>query len=112
VAFAQDRVEAVKNALNSLTPPTSGNFGDMRIFFSQKDSIRAELDNSLKKLNELEEMLKLAHKRFKEANMEFEKANYLERIEIDNIILGKKKAEEKELDEIATMLYNNRIEER
>ncbi len=110
VAFAEDRVANVQEYLNSLTPPESGSFGEMKVFYGQKSATQTELANAQKKLQEQKNLLALAHQKFKEANIEYEKANYLERIEIDKVILEKRKAEEKELDEISTILYNNKKE--
>ncbi len=99
------KLDKVYEEIKSLKTPVSG---DMILFSSyneQKRLLGNQKDDLLRILHVKEMQLAKKHQEYKKANIEYEKIKYLEEVEFKKKMDRIKKLEQKDLDEVANMLY-------
>lgn len=107
IANKQMQIESIADEIVELKAPQYGTF----YAFIAYNEVKQILFNRLSVAqNELEELL--THKAFlqtqyKQYHIEYEKMAFLDKREQEEILKAIKNREEKETDEIATLLYNN-----
>jgi len=106
IAKKEEEILLFEQNYTNLETPISGNISELNVYNMQINIQRNKLKNLQLQLNglilqkeETTELLRLA-------NIEYEKIKYLEQEIIDEKLLFIKKQEDKEMDEIAIMLFD------
>ncbi len=94
--------------LGRLEIPKEGSFNLFLQMQNTRSVIYSQIDSSKEELEMLRGELEMLKSEFRALNLEVEKAKYLNSLEVEKILKAKKIAEAKELDEVSTILYNNR----
>jgi hypothetical protein len=108
IVAQQDLIDKAKQSILSLTKPKSGNFKE---FINNQDiMIVQKIDQNLKLTRkiELEDEKKWILNKLKETNIELEKIKYLHNLEINKKQKEIKQKEDNLMNEISTILYNNK----
>jgi len=105
-----DKIEALRASLLKLTFPKSGNFSEITQINTQKKVIRDEIDILNNQINTLTARKNELLSELKKAKIEYEKMKYLQGEEIKKQIKEMKLKEAREMDEIAILLKNGKIE--
>ena len=104
----QISLEELKKELKNLTPPKNGNISQLKQSFminqSQYEAIKLKEQNILF----LEEQIKLTEQNYKKVMLEYEKIAHLNKEEQKKQFILIKKQQEKELDEIGTLLFSRK----
>lgn len=102
------QIEKVLHEISGFKAPKSGEFSQISLSFSCLANLsnqKAFLDEEMVKINKQIEGLK---ELYKEANIECEKVKYLEDLEIEKRLYELKVQENKDMDEIANLLFAKR----
>ncbi len=101
-------LDNIVHDISNLTIPKSGSFAKINILYANKKTLlkQKELKKQMVKL--LEEKIKQIQTMYKRANIEFEKIKYLHDLEIKKILQNIKEQEQKDMDEIANLLFVNK----
>ena len=109
IVLKQEEIDALVREFASLQEPKSGFYQAFLTFVEHKNYYRAMIDEKAYELALLKQKRGELQELFKEKNIEFEKAKYLENLEIKKVLEKVKKQEAKDLDEISVMLYNQKV---
>ncbi|MDA3967073.1 MULTISPECIES: flagellar export protein FliJ [Helicobacter] len=90
----------------SLNEPTSGLYQEHLTFSYHKDEYRSLIDRKVMELAQLKQQRVELQEYFRVQNMEYEKAKYLEGLEIKKNLDRLKRKESIDMDEISVMLHN------
>lgn len=102
---AKERVEESYKELSQLEQPQRGSASQIISSKMVLQAQRSIIQNNKEWLEFAMKQVDLATQQLKKDTLEFEKFTYLENEEIKKILLQQKKAESKNLDEIAIMRY-------
>lgn len=109
IVLKQEEIDALVREFASLQEPKSGFYQAFLTFVEHKNYYRTMIDEKAYELALLKQKRGELQELFKEKNIEFEKAKYLENLEIKKVLEKVKKQEAKDLDEISVMLYNQKV---
>ena len=101
ILVKQNEIDTLVQEFASLQSPTNGIYQNFLTFVHHKEEFRQLIDFKI------QELALLKHER---QNIEFEKAKYLDGLEIKKRLEQIKKQEMRDLDEISVMLYANHKE--
>jgi flagellar biosynthesis chaperone FliJ len=102
------KIEHSRDQINQISKPTHGTF---QTFADTQDiMIVQKIDQNLKvaRLGELEEEKEWILNEIKETNIELEKIKYLHNSEVQKIEAERKRKEDREMNEISTILFNTK----
>ncbi|WP_297814257.1 flagellar export protein FliJ [uncultured Helicobacter sp.] len=107
----QSEIDVLVQEFATLQEPKSGIYQDFLTFAYHKEEFRQTIDFKVQELAQLKHQKQKLQEDFKLQNIEFEKAKYLEGLEIKKMVEKAKKQEMRDLDEISVMLYANHKEQ-
>ncbi|MBD5165008.1 flagellar export protein FliJ [Helicobacter sp.] len=111
ISAKQSEIDALVREFATLQEPKSGIYQAFLTFTHHKDEFRQTIDFKMQELSQLKHKKQELQEYFRVQNIEFEKAKYLDGLEIKKMIEQAKKQETKDLDEISVMLYANHKEQ-
>ncbi|RUM55408.1 MAG: hypothetical protein DSY40_04065 [Nautilia sp.] len=105
IAKAEKELESLKEELNSIQYPKSGNFSLITQIKTLQNALLQQIKLKNDEIQFLRNQKNLLSGQLKEKELEYEKMKYLQGEEIKKIVKKIKKEEEKSMDEIALMLF-------
>ncbi len=108
----QNELKNLKNELKDIVPPKQGNFIQLNMTFLKSNFQQENIELKKQNILFLEEQVKLTELKYKEAMLEYEKIKHLHDLEIEKMLEKLKKDEAKNLDEIGTLLFSRKKEEK
>ncbi|MDF1880835.1 flagellar FliJ family protein [Sulfurimonas sp. MAG313] len=108
IHIIKQKIKDSYNELASLEIPQGGDFSLFRQMQLLKTQISDEIGFNKYNLQMAESALMKAMQQLKTANIEHEKFKYLETTEIEKVLKAQKIKEEKDLDEVALMIFNRK----
>ena len=108
----QAEIDALVREFVTLEEPKSGVYQAFLTFVHHKNEYRQTIDSKMGELALLKRQKQELQDYFKVQNIEYEKAKYLDGLEIKKNLERLKKQESKDLDEISVMLYANHKEQK
>ncbi|PZT47971.1 hypothetical protein B6S12_06170 [Helicobacter valdiviensis] len=108
IEVKQGEIDALVREFATLQEPRSGIYQEFLTFCHHKEEYRNYIDDKMRELAFLKQDRKKLQEAFKLANIEYEKAKYLDELEIKKMLETAKRLEGKNLDEISVMLYANK----
>lgn len=108
IAQTREKIETLYRGISQIETPKDGTFQEMLSLYEIKKSYTYEIGVSKDNLSKQEQQKKQLEKSLKEMIIEYEKAKHLEDVEIQRIIKERNRLEAERLNEIATILYNNK----
>ena len=99
-------IEDILQEIASLKTPTSGSFGEMNVAFMSLSQLSNQKKSKEFEVTQIEQRIRDIQELYKEANIEFEKIQYLEDEEHKKVLEALKVQENKDMDEIANLLYS------
>ena len=106
----EKKIEDLRKDFSKIKKPTTGNFTKMNLVYNHLKQLEKEKEFQVEKLDRIKEEILRVQNLHKKANVEFEKMKYLDGVETDKYLKKLAKQEQKDMDEIANILYA-RIEE-
>lgn len=106
----QGEIDKLIAEFATLETPKSGIYQAVLTFIHHKDEYRALIDLKIKELALLKQKKRQLQELFKTENIAYEKAKYLDNLEIKKRLEALKRQESRDLDEISVMLYANKKE--
>ncbi|MFP4486361.1 MAG: flagellar export protein FliJ [Campylobacterales bacterium] len=103
-------VETKRAELSAVVTPSKGNVAILQEYSAAKKVMAMHINHLLNQLEETKKELHSTQLKYKLAMMEYEKSKHLRDTEIQKTILEMKKREQKDIDEIASQLFNNKKE--
>ncbi len=101
-------LDNIVHDISNLTIPKSGSFAKINILYENKKALLKQKESKKQMVKLLEEKIKQTQTMYKRANIEFEKIKYLHDLEIKKILQNIKEQEQKDMDEIANLLFVNK----
>jgi len=98
-------IEKFQIELSEIHYPQSGNFAMITQIKMMQNAMREQINSKKEELKFLENQISLLKGQLKEKELEYEKMKYLQGEEIKKEIKRLKKEEDKNMDEIALMLF-------
>lgn len=89
----------------NLEQPKDGDFSWFKIHLEFKKLARFEIEKKIQQIEQAKKHLNNLQLQRKEANIEYEKFNYLSNEENKKLLYAKKVLEQKDMDEVAIKLY-------
>ena len=111
IVLKQEEIDALVREFATLQEPKSGIYQAFLTFAEHKRYYRTSIDEKAYELALLKQKRGELQELFRQKNIEYEKAKYLENLEIKKVLEKIKKQEAKDLDEISVMLYNQKVVE-
>ncbi|WP_301008077.1 flagellar export protein FliJ [Helicobacter sp. UBA3407] len=111
IVAKQSEIDALVREFATLQEPKSGIYQNFLTFAYHKEEFRLTIDFKMQELAQLKRQKKELQEYFRVRNIEFEKAKYLDGLEVKKMIEKAKKQEVRDLDEISVMLYANHKEQ-
>ena len=111
IVAKQSEIDALVREFATLQEPKSGIYKNFLTFAYHKEEFRQTIDFKMQELAQLKRQKKELQEYFRVRNIEFEKAKYLDGLEVKKMIEKAKKQEVRDLDEISVMLYANHKEQ-
>ena len=108
----QAEIDALVREFATLEEPKSRVYQAFLTFVHHKNEYRQTIDFKMGELALLKRQKQELQDYFKVQNIEYEKAKYLDGLEIKKNLERLKKQESKDLDEISVMLYANHKEQK
>jgi flagellar export protein FliJ len=99
------QIEDILKEIAKIKTPTSGSFSQVNIAHMHLKNFSNQKDLYEKEILKLNQQIEGIKKLYKEANIEFEKVKYLEELEIEKQLHELKIQENKDMDEIANLLF-------
>ncbi len=112
IQVKQAEIDALVREFATLEEPKSGVYQAFLTFVHHKNEYRQTIDSKMGELALLKKQKQDLQEHFKVQNIEYEKAKYLDGLEIKKVLEKLKKQETKDLDEISVMLYANNREQK
>ncbi len=110
ITAKQAEIDTLVREFAMLKGPESGVYQSFLTFAHYKDTFRETIDLKIQELALLKQKRKELQEYFKLQNIEYEKAKYLDGMEVKKILENLKARENRDLDEISVMLYANHKE--
>jgi len=107
----KENLEKLKEEFSQLQYPKSGNFGMITQFKMLQSEMQNAINQKQAQIAFINSQIHNLQHHLKEANLEYEKMKYLQSEEIKKYIQKLKKQEEKNIDEIALLLFKNNRED-
>ena len=101
-------IEAILREILEIKIPSLGTYAEFLRIQEIKKAHIEEIDRMRLEVAQLKAKRTLMRERLKELNLDYEKAKYLESLEIQKVLARRKNQERAEMDEISLMLYNTR----
>ncbi|MGP1579865.1 MAG: flagellar export protein FliJ [Wolinella sp.] len=101
-------IEAILREILEIVIPSLGTYAEFLRIQEIKRAHIEEMEQKRLEVAQLRAERTLMREHLKELNLEYEKAKYLENLEIQKMLARKKHQESVEMDEISLMLYNTR----
>ncbi len=101
-------IEAILREILEIKTPSLGTYAEFLRIQEIKKAHIGEIDQMRLEVAQLKAERTLMRERLKELNLDYEKAKYLESLEIQKVLARRKNQERAEMDEISLMLYNTR----
>ena len=106
----QGEIDALVAEFATLKEPQSGIYQAFLIFAHHKEEYRSSIDFKMQELAILRQQKRELQEHFKLQNIEYEKAKYLDGLEVKKLLEKARIKESKDLDEISVMLHTNKCE--
>ncbi len=100
-----NEIDKINQDIKSFNYPSEGDYSQLNIALAQKNSLFHEKENKENLLKYCDQEIEKFNIQYKEANIEYEKINHLDNIEIEKKLDEIKLQEAKNLDEIGTQLF-------
>ena len=107
IFFKHEEVATLIKELSSLQEPKEGVYQNFLNFAHQKEDYRRMIDEKTAEIARLKKERQQLQELFKIRNIEYEKAKYLNNLELKKMLEDAKRKENKNMDEISVMLYAN-----
>ncbi len=101
-------IDEIADDILELKFPKSGSFAKMNILFTNKKFLQKQKKIKEEEIILLDEKILEFQRLYKIANIEFEKIKYLHDMEVKKIIQNIKEQEQKDMDEVANILFTNK----
>lgn len=98
-------IEGISKEISEIIIPKSGSFSKMNIVHMHLKNFSNQKSSYEEKIIRLNQQIEGIKELYKEANIEFEKVKYLEDLEIKKQLHELKIKENKDMDEIANLLF-------
>lgn len=98
-------IEKLHKSISEFTPPNTNEYRKFLVFREMISNIREKIKEENNFLSMLESRKIDTIKRFKKAQMEYEKINYLHLEEVQNVLKKAHRRESLEQDELASIKY-------
>ena len=103
-----EKIEKINKEIISTYPPKNGTMFELKSFNEMMIFRKIDKNRENIKLLELDEEKNSLQEELKSAHIELEKVKFLESTEIQKILKQRAKQEAKDMDEISTILYNQK----
>ncbi|MBX7491145.1 flagellar export protein FliJ [Helicobacter turcicus] len=103
----QGEIDALVQEFATLKEPQNGIYQAFLTFVHHKEEYRSSIDFKMQELAELKQEKKALQEHFKLQNVEYEKAKYLDGLEVKKMLDKARIQENRNLDEISVMLHAN-----
>lgn len=110
IAAQYAKIDELQIALSQITYPKEGDFSLFLKTNAQKKSLINDIDTQRTHISTLKAEIKSLQEQRRIIYIEYEKYKHIQEREREKILSELKKAESKNLDEIALLLYNNPIQ--
>lgn len=104
----QIEIDSLVAELSQLVIPQTGKYQEFLNYSHYKDEYRNTIDFKQQELAFLKAKRRELQENFRIQNIEYEKAKYLDNLEIQKAIKAAKMRENRDMDEISTMLFANK----
>lgn len=104
----EEKIEKINQEIISAYPPKNGTMFELKSFNNMMIFRKSDKNREYLKLLELEEQKASLQEELKNAHIELEKVKFLESTEIQKIFKQRARQEAKDMDEISTVLYNQK----
>lgn len=104
----QIEIDSLVAELSQLIIPQGGKYQEFLNYSHYKDEYRNTIDFKQQELAFLKAKRRELQENFRVQNIEYEKAKYLDNLEIQKAIKAAKMRESRDMDEISTMLFANK----
>ena len=111
IAKKKQDIERLTLELNDVKIPHSGQISMIAAISNGKHVMVQNIKDEEQNLSALKNVLKSLKAKYKELFIELEKAKHLKSTELQRMIKELKRKEQKDLDEVATMLFGNKGKE-
>ena len=103
----QGEIDALVAEFATLKEPQRGIYQNFLAFAHHKEEYRSSIDFKMQELAQLKQTKRELQETFKLENIEYEKAKYLDGLEIKKLLEKARIQESRDLDEISVMLHTN-----
>lgn len=107
IVAKQKEIDALIAEFATLKEPQNGIYQAFLTFVHHKEEYRSSIDFKMRELSKLKQKKKELQEHFKLQNIEYEKAKYLDGLEVKKLLEKNRIQESKDLDEISVMLHAN-----
>lgn len=101
----QARLEVIVHEIRTLEIPSQGSYGEFLMMQAIKGEQMARLELEQLSLASLQQKKREVEENMRLARIEYEKAKYLDRVEIQKVLATRAREEAREMDEIAGLLF-------
>ena len=106
IQATQEEIVSFTQAINKIALPSSGSSLAFREVYEGKRAYLQKIEDSSAYLSSLKAQKGQKQQEYQLYQLEFEKIKYLQKREIDSLIAKIKQKEQKDLDEVAVMLFS------
>lgn len=106
-----DEISILQSEMHSFFAPNFGTIQDFKILQEQRQAFLFQIDSIHQEISLLKSQKKQAQEVYQILYKEYEKINYIHTLEVKKQIAKIKKNDEKDLDEIATILFQTKEKE-
>ncbi|MCE3037675.1 flagellar export protein FliJ [Helicobacter anatolicus] len=103
-----DEISLLQSEMHSFFTPQTGTIQDFKILQEQRATFLFQIDFLHEQISSLKAQRKQAQNLYQQLYKEYEKINYIHNEEIKKYLMKIKKQEEKNLDEVATILFKKK----
>lgn len=101
-------IDRRKSELNLVTTPKEGSISILQSYLAAKKVMSLQIKELLERVESIKKELNSVQLKYKLAMMEYEKSKHLKDSEIQRAIVEMKQKEQKDIDEVASQLFNNK----
>lgn len=103
-------IDRKQSELSTVVIPKQGSIAILQEYSAAKKVMNLQIKQLVQRLEETKKELNSVQLKYKLAMMEYEKSKHLRDTEMQKTIMEMKKQEQKDIDEIASQLFNNKKE--
>lgn len=107
IVAKQREIDALVAEFTTLKEPQNGIYQAFLTFVYHKEEYRSSIDLKMRELAQLKQEKRELQEHFKLQNIEYEKAKYLDGLEVKKMLDKARIQESRDLDEISVMLHTN-----